>query len=463
MLKKQSVSWMWVMSGLALLAACAPEPKPVEVIPSPGKGDLVLLIEREARTGPYVESTAERFRIVASGEVFKAVRWSANSGSLEPDAERVTWTLPAAGTASLSVSVETESGKSAEGSFHFNVIAAPLASNTVIDSSPDVTGGTCELAFDNAGKGHIVYTNDTHNTLWYGSWDGTTWKTEQIDGPSFNTGGVFVTKPVLAVDAATGTPHVGYLKGTGVIANATLRIGYATRVNGVWVRENPDTAAATRMGIALNTEQGQPAIVFATGQAGTIRVATRTAVNTWSSALLPLTTSYLNSDPVFDATGGLHVVTTQVTNNIATNYLRVIRGSAIESFRMEDTGSFAPWLSLVWGPSQHVLALSNTIPEGDKSAIDDITLGTPLTSSTMNSSPVDYRFAASDLAFGGGKPVVASRNGTALQLSTTDALGFWTYTQLGSVDDNTRPSVAIRPTDGTPHVCYQRDGKVSFQ
>ncbi|NPC53797.1 hypothetical protein D7X99_41985 [Corallococcus sp. AB032C] len=76
---------------------------------------------------------------------------------------------------------------------------------------------------------------------------------------------------------------------------------------------------------------------------------------------------------------------------------------------------------------------------------------------------MDYKYGASDLAYGGGKPVVALRNGTSLSLGTTNAQGFWTYTQLGTVQDSSRPSVAIRPTDGVPHVCYQRDGKVTFQ
>ncbi|QAT83314.1 hypothetical protein EJ065_1716 [Corallococcus coralloides] len=47
------------------------------------------------------------------------------------------------------------------------------------------------------------------------------------------------------------------------------------------------------------------------------------------------------------------------------------------------------------------------------------------------------------------------RNGTSLSPGTT-------YTQLGTVQDSSRPRVAIRPTDGVPHVCYPRDGKVTF-
>ncbi|RKG77835.1 hypothetical protein [Corallococcus terminator] len=464
MLKKRSFPWMLLLSGLPLLSACDREPRPVEVIASHGPGELALLIEREGGAGPYVEGTPERFRIVASGEAFKSVRWSTNAGVLASDVEQVTWTLPPAGTASLSVSVETESGKTAEGSFHFSVVAPALATSTVIDSGPDVTGSTCKLAFDDAGKGHAVYTNDTHKTLWYASWDGTTWTTEQIDGPGFNTGGMFITQPVLTLDAATGTPHVGYLKSTGPVSVATFRIGYAARVNGAWIRESAEVAPTTKMGIALNPAQGnQPVIVSTSGTLGTIRVSTRTGANTWASSLLPLTTSHLTGEPVFDATGALYLLTNQFASGVWGNYLRVIRGSVIDSFKVKDGGSSGAWNSLVWGQGQHLLSMASGISDGERVAIEDITVGTPLSASTVSPSPVDYRYQASDLAYGGGKPVAVLRNGTAMELTTPDAQGFWTYTQLGTVDEATRPSVAIRPTDGTPHVCYQRDGKVSFQ
>ncbi|MCY1044934.1 hypothetical protein OV208_26695 [Corallococcus sp. bb12-1] len=467
MLKKRFLPWMLMLSGLPLLSACDREPRPVEVIASHGPGELALLIEREGGAGPYVGGTPERFRIVASGEAFKSVRWSTTAGVIESDAEHVTWTLPSAGTASLSVSVETESGKTAEGAFHFSVVASPLATSTVIDPGPDVTGSICELAFDDAGKGHVVYTNDTHNTLWYASWNGTTWTTEQIDGPGFNTGGMFISKPALALDAATGTPHVAYLKSTGPVSVATFRVGYAARVNGAWTREAVDVAPTTRLGIALNPAQGQqPSIVAASSTSGTLRVITRAATNTWvATPLTTLTASYLTGDPVFDATGGLYVMTNQVATSTPANYLRVIRGSVVDSFKVRDTGTgfSSSWSSLVWGQGQHLLVQANSITEGDRAAMDDITVGTPVSASTVSSSPVDYRYQTSDLAYGGGKPVSVLRNGTAMELTTPDAQGFWTYTQLGTVDEATRPSVAIRPTDGTPHVCYQQDGKVSFQ
>lgn len=461
---QQVASWILVAGGLALFAACTGEPKPTERITARGPGDVVLLIEREGGAGPYVESTAERFKVVASGESLKSVRWSANAGQLEADAEHVTWTLPTAGTASLSVSVETESGKTAEGSFQFSVMAAPLATSTVIDTGPDDTGGYCELAFDSTGTGHIVYTNDTRKSLWYASWNGTTWTREQIDGAGFNNDGVFISEAVLAVDPATGTPHVGYIKGTGIMPGAPLSVGYASRVNGVWVRESIPSSGEAWLGITLNPTQGQqPVIVFSRSTEGTIRVASRAQAGTWSTVPLALPTDTLRGDPVFDSTGALHFISKQGTNTNPAYFLQVLRGTALESFRVRSTVPTTPWLAMVWGPDRHLFALSTSIQDGQRTAIDDITVGTPASSSTLRSSPVDYQYSEADLAYDGSKPIVAMSRGTSLELSTPDARGFWTYTQLGTVDIESRPSVAIRPTTGTAHVCYRQDGKVSFQ
>ncbi|MHA7628895.1 hypothetical protein [Corallococcus sp. M7] len=462
-MRKMWVPRLLMLGGLTLLAGCGREPRPVEVIQSRGAADVALLIEREDGAGPYVESTAERFRVVASGETIKSVRWSADAGAIEPSQERVTWTLPTAGTASLSVTVETESGKTAEGAFQFNVVAAPLASSSVIDTGPDVTGSSCDIVFDSTGKGHVIYTNDTHNSLWYGSWDGTSWTTELIDGPGFNNGGVFVVKSQLVIDPVTGAPHVAYSKGTGTINTSPMRVGYATRVNGVWVREDVDASVVTRISIALNPAQAQrPVIVFSSGNGGSVKIATRTAANTWSSVPLSVASQALTSDALFDAAGALHFITHQPLSGYVSQSLQVLRGSAVESFPLK-TSSSGSWLSTVWSPDSHLLALSNSISEGEWNAIEDITVGTPASASTRRVSTVDYKYSAADLTYGGGKPVIALRNGTSLALGTTDAQGFWTYTQLGSVQDNSRPSVAIRPTDGVPHVCYQRDGKVTFQ
>ncbi|WP_224367560.1 hypothetical protein [Hyalangium versicolor] len=455
---KKVVSWMLMLSGLALFAACEGEPKAPEVIASHEPGDLALFVERASGSGPYVESTTERFRLVASGEPFKSVRWSANAGTLVPDADQVTWTLPGAGTASLSVTVETESGKTAEGSFSFNV-APVIAASTQIDPGLDKTGAACKLVFDKAGTGHVIYTNDSHGSLMYASWDGTTWKTEQIESLGGGNGATVssVITPSLAVDPDTGTPHVAY---AGAIdGSTTYRIRYATRVNGAWVREEVDPAnhtTAARLSIGLNPAQGQqPVIVFSDSAAGLQR-ATRTAANTWSVGNFPSANAPLTSNIIFNQTGTLYIT-------IGNGGLLAFNGTTVETYGLSLDPTYAKWISLAWGPSQHILAATNGNADAASSGFLDITVGTPLSSSVFKTAEVDYEHDSSDLAYGAGKPYVALRHGTTLELLTTDARRFWTYTQLGTVQDGSRVSVAVRPTDGTPHVCYQRDSKVTFQ
>ncbi|NTX35988.1 hypothetical protein HUA78_16195 [Myxococcus sp. CA033] len=470
MLKKMVVSWILLVGSTTLFAACDSEQKKAEVIDSHGTGTVVLLIERETGEGPYVEGTQERFKVTAAGEVFKAVRWSANAGVVAAEAERVTWTLPKEGTASLSVSVETESGKTAEGSFNFSVVAsAVVVPVTGVDAGPDVTGVLCELAFDNAGKGHLVYTNETHRGLWYATWDGTTWTTEQIDGPGFNNGGTYVLNwnIALTLDVASGTPHVVYLKGPGLPGTtaANWRMNYATRVNGSWVREEVEPTnrtSYTRVSVALNPNQGlQPTVVFSDGSAGTgVRVATRTAPGTWGIAQHNM--SILMGDVNFDASGALYIPSN--ANSSSDTYVSVRPGAATDRTRLDGvTLENTLWLSAVWGPSQHLLLLSSGGVDGARSALQDITVKSPITSSTLATSPVDFENDSNDMTYGGGKVFIAQRHGTKLELIAPDARGFWTYTQLGTVQEGSRPSVAVRPTDSTPHVCYQRDGKVSFQ
>ncbi|MFP2924616.1 hypothetical protein ACLESO_05250 [Pyxidicoccus sp. 3LG] len=449
-----------MLGALTLFAACAAEPEPTQVIASHAPGALALLIEREGGEGLFVAGAAERFKVTAAGEVIKSVRWSATAGAVEAAAERVTWTLPSKGLASLSVSVETESGRKADGEFHFNVVSASAtAANTAIDASPDVTGGFCELTFDSAGRGHIVYFNDTHRGLWYGLWDGTSWTTEQVDGPGFNNDGQFTYNPVITVDPATGTPHVAYLKGDGdpERGGETLRVAYATRVNGAWVRELVDPANrsdSVRLSIVLHPTQGlQPVIVYSDLSSG-VRVATRTGSNAWS--IPQVAPGVVTSEAVFDAAGTLYVVNKGVLN--------AIKGTAVETYSLGGLSASTGWFSLALIPNQHLLLLPNgATSHGAWVGFYDVALGTPLSTSTSRTSQGDFVNHSNDLAYGGGKPFFAQRHGTTLELVTTDARGFWTFTQLGTIQDGTRPSIAIRPTDGTPHVCYQRDGKVTFQ
>lgn len=469
MLKKLCVSWMLVASGVLPLVACEGGPKGKEVIDSRGAGDVALLIEREGREGPYVMGRKERFKIVAAGESFRSVRWSATAGAIEADAEYVEWTLPQRGEVSLSVSVETASGKAAEGVFNFNVVPAP---NTLIDQGTDLTGSHCELAFDSMGKGHAVYLNDSHQSLWYATWDGTSWTTELVEGPGFNNDGTYVWKFALAVDAGTGVPHIAYIAGDGPVDAPVVRnVVHATRVNGVWGRTALPTNWASfglQLSIALNPTQGaQPAIAYGmpyTQSTSSYTLLRRTESGTWNAT--QVNGRDLRGDISFDAAGSLFIPF--FTSSVTAHFLSVVPQDPAGQemlLNLQITGGPSSYkgFSAAWGPASHLLLLAQSQAPASKTALRDITLANPLSASTFRTSPLDLKHDASDLAHGASGPVVANRHGTALELVTTDARGFWKYTQLGSVQDGTRPSVAIRPTTGTAHVCYQRDGKVNFQ
>ncbi|AGC43115.1 hypothetical protein MYSTI_01783 [Myxococcus stipitatus DSM 14675] len=464
MLKKVCVSWMLVAGGVLPLAACDGEPKTPEIIDSRGPGDVVLLIERLGVEGPYITGRKERFKVAAAGESFKSVRWSATAGALEADAEQVEWTPLGQGEASLTVSVETESGKVAQGAFHFNVVAAP---STLIDPGPDLTGSRCELAFDSTGKGHALYLNDSHQSLWYATWDGTSWTTEVVDGPGFNNGGTYVWEAALAVDAGTGVPHIAYIAGEGPPDKPSSRsVRYATRLDRAWTLTSVSAhyyGLPSKLSIALNPAQGGlPTIAYD----GTYNYdfARRTASGTWSPTRMDA--RELSGDISFDAAGSLFIP--HYAHSLRKTYVSVVaqEPSTQESLldlQMVETPGTYEWLSAAWSPDSHLMLLARSQDPASRAALRDITLANPLSASTIRTSPLDLKHDASDLAHGSRGPVIAHRHGTSLELITTDARGFWKYTQLGSVQDGTRPSVAIRPTTGTAHVCYQRDGKVNFQ
>ncbi|AGC45617.1 hypothetical protein MYSTI_04319 [Myxococcus stipitatus DSM 14675] len=473
MLKKFLVTCISVSCASMLAAGCAGESKPTEIIRPNVPGSVVLLVEREGGEGPYVEGSKERFKVTASGEAFKTVRWSSNAGAIEANAERVEWTLPSKGTASLSVSVETVSGKTGEGSFDFNVVgSAVVAPGTVVDPRPDVTGSFCKLAFDRAGKGHVIYLNDTHRSLWYASWDGTVWTTEQIDGPGMNNSGSYVSSATMALDEATGTPHVAYIRMAGAPSSPAIpyfRVAYATRANGAWLRELADPSGYgqnLKVSIALNPAQAlQPSIAFSDSHSGIatgVQVTTRTGVGTWTAALMRGAT--LMGDVTFDSSGTLYVpFANSSTNDI---FVGVKPGADTDNIRLTATYSDGhKWLSTAWGENRHLLLLGGggSSLDGAQFAFYDLAVASPYLSSTVRYSQVDYKNHASAVAYGAGKVFIVQRHETTLELLTPDANSFWTYTQLGSAAALSRPSVAVRPTDGTPHVCYQLDGKLNFQ
>ncbi|MDC0711835.1 hypothetical protein POL68_25420 [Stigmatella sp. ncwal1] len=129
-----------------------------------------------------------------------------------------TWTLPRAGTTVLTLTAETDAGPQLTQTFQYRVSAEALSqaegawasgllAPVAVDTSTDETGETCDLAFDSTGNGHLIYFNETHPSIWYGFWNGSTWTTQLVDGMGFNTGGIVMEPMALAVDA-TGKPHI---------------------------------------------------------------------------------------------------------------------------------------------------------------------------------------------------------------------------------------------------------------
>ncbi|MCP3098791.1 hypothetical protein LZ198_07875 [Myxococcus sp. K15C18031901] len=464
MSKKRMVSWALLLGSLVLVPACDEAPRSAEVIDSHVGGEVALLIEREGGSGPYVEGTVETFRLAVAGERFKSVRWSTDAGAVEPDADRVAWRLPTAGVASLVVSVETESGKKAEGRFQFSVVASSLGP-VVIPSGSDTTSD-CKLEFDLSGAGHVVYANETHRTLWYGAWDGTTWRTEQVDGPGFKEDEGYIYSASFMVDPASGTPHIAYLKGhgnPGSSAGGTVRVVHATRVGNAWRREFIDGVAYTfnaSVRLALDPSQGGRPVVLINASGKPVQMATRTAPGVWSltTPFGTTTMSFLSPDMLIDASGALYLVTSPGVT------LRALRGGVMELLTLSTAlEAYTTALPMVQGESGRLLVLLSGGPTGVRNGMYEITPAAALANSTVKPFATDFTVSQADIDFALGRPALAVRRETALEVVTPDADGYWLYTQLGSAQDNHRPSVAINPATGNTHVCYRLSNKVTFQ
>ncbi|MBS2025686.1 MAG: hypothetical protein JST92_25075, partial [Deltaproteobacteria bacterium] len=76
-----------------------------------------------------------------------------------------------------------------------------------------------------------------------------------------------------------------------------------------------------------------------------------------------------------------------------------------------------------------------------------------------------------DLTYANGKPTIAMGAAVTggLEMATPDASGYWVYTQVGSVDTSSagsnfqyRVGVAV-DGGGTSHVCFRRNGQLTYQ
>ncbi len=437
-------------------------------------------LDRKA-SGPYLEGAVEEFSLSFPSPGVKSVAWSASAGKLESQEGRATWTLPRAGAASLSVVVELDSGKQLTETYSFQILRAAspqgaeppelagLAPPVAVDSTSDATGNACDLEFDASGNGHVIYQNTTHSSLWYGTWNGTTWTTQLVDGPGFGTGGLVERQMSMVLDSA-GVPHIAYaITGRGV--------WYATRSGNTWIREPVSTSTHPRVAsssssyegisIALDPSQGnRPTIAYqsrgtAAGETGTwyrIAVGYRTGANAWTVALARFYTpssaeEILQSDILFQPNGTLLLLYSQSALGAWK------AGSATQTyvFPYDVSSSTEMTASAALGGSNRWLLRTQY-------GLYEVTMATPLSNSTILGWDVESIVVPDgDLVFTGGKPVMVHGHGTLLEHVTTDARGLWTYTQLGTMDNVWRMRMAVRPTTGQYHVCYGYNNKLMFQ
>lgn len=467
---------------LLVLVACGEErssPLPAQLPEEAAEGlpraaaPRVFQLERENQ-GPYLERTVERFRAVSSSTEVKSVLWSASGGKLETQGLQATWTLPRAGDASLTLTAEMQDGAQLTETYQFRVSAevsslpegassnVPLAP-VAVDTSNDTTGSRCDLAFDPAGNGHLIYDRYPHNSLWYGFWNGTTWTTQQVDGMGFGTGGAVDGPMALAVDS-TGKPHIVYgLAGRGV--------WYATLSGTTWIRERVDTAAlpplnGTHIGIALDPSQGnRPTIAYAyyggtpSGSFGyrTV-VAYRTGAAAWTTSLLSFPTALTSTDQdfhgevLFDPTGTLYMT----VGDFSLGTWKAPSTVAVVEFGVNPIYA-SEHISLARTTAGHVLMRWDGF-------LLDVTIASPLAASTARLSAIepggDY---VGDLIFASGKPQEVHLHGSRLEFVTPGADNYWTYTDLGTAASSSRITLAQRPTTGVVHFCYQSGSKVTFQ
>lgn len=193
-------------------------------------------------------------------------------------------------------------------------------------------------AADAQGNVHIAYANVSAGTggLRYALWNGTSWKTEIVEG--LQTGGTAVGfSTYLALDSS-GMPHVAY---SDQIAGL---IKYAFRKDGRWTTEVVDRVAGLgypdRNSLAFD-EQGNPYIGYYDAARGLLKLAYRQGTK-WVSEVVDTDNSGFTSSLQIcrgvllisytsESHRGLKVARRQVRTPAATSQVTPLSGSSDEA------------------------------------------------------------------------------------------------------------------------------------
>jgi hypothetical protein len=465
-------------------AACAAPPQATEgtlIENHSPTSERVQGLLREGN-GPFLKGAEETLNAAYDPAQVRKLEWSASAGALSARDTRVKWTLPDADAAALTLTLTLDDGAQVVTAFQFSLVeprsnrharsvseallATPVS---LLDGGmAEISGGACEVEYDQSNNIHLAFTTATHPAIYYGRWNGSAWTIETVDTLGFNTGGRIGTNQAnLRVDAS-GNPHLLYVR--------DFQVWYATKSGTTWTRERVDSAtypaynADTRsIALGLNA-MGRPSAIFEyySGYEHLI-FATRTAPNTWSNTNLtfPVGTNYstrARGDLLFDAAGVAYFpveIYASGTGGSFLDYFGSWNGTTAEL--KTANGAPAPGWDVVH--SSAAWAAAGRFVVRTAGGLYDLNVAAPFANSTWTWSANEQNGAGiGDVAWNGRPVMLHHHQGGSMELVTPAAAGasFWTWTQLGT-SSGASGSVTVHPSTGVPSICYQSGGRIMFQ
>lgn len=476
-----------VSSCCLLWVACAaPAALPVDLVEGEGDTRGVAGLERRGGTGPFVAGAVERFAVHVDDAVVARLDWSASAGALTATGREAEWTLPAAGEATLSVRVHRRDGTTGEARWGFMVrpSGGPLTAQQALLATPmpvldggtlEVSGGACDVKYEGTTTNvAIAFTTATHPSLMYGRWNGSQWTLEVVDAMGFNVGGSIEQHVHLQV-TATGVPHLVYVKDS--------QVWYATKVNNAWVRERADATLPLATSFENSSSEqrsaptfvlngsGQPVVLYPTGVAysSTNRlrpaIAVRNGPGAWAAvSALPSTisASYAQiptGELVLDGAGRFlfTIDAYDGATGVFQTHLAAWNGTSATSVNLNIGALRACPMDLALASPTRLLIRGPT-------GVVDVNLNATFASSTWTYSALEQNVSSftGDIGWALTRPVVLHQHGSAVEIATPNASGFWTYAQHGSTS-GTSASLAVHPTTGDVSICYQANNRIMFQ
>jgi hypothetical protein len=478
----------------------------------PARAPGIVSLAHGGEQGPIPVNTELDLVVTATDPAGQGLvyTWSANGGSVEGKGARAVWrTPPEAGVYALTVKVSTPSGASAQTRVNVavsNTISGDVVSlqgngaPVTVESGRDQIGTWCSIDVDANRRPHISYFNRTHAQTRYAHWNGTQWVLRIVDGPGFNTGRPTGEVSLVKV-GADGHPRVAYQAASGGI--------HFAQWNGTtWLRSGAAIDQGMPTSLALDpSRQDEPAFVYAKtlvsagGPAEYAYQFARRADGAWSTQTLLSVTSarcpyqrgmspgtlafgadgtaytvawphclgdtYYDSPSgryVYPYSGGLAYLERNPTTGVwATDYI-VGTGSMVNGeYYVSGSSNLPPRMVRSATGAFAVAAVGTTVDRVSLQPRNEAGLffRAPGTT-TWQSSFVDANLSRFDVGLTpDNKPLLTTGHG-GLELVSTDPLGFWTYTYVGSVDFDSSPLALAVDSGGQPHLCYSLGGSLRY-